>query len=109
MNETFYSTQETFLKFLMDHKVELILNGHKHVPHAWRLEKMVTLNSGTATTRRLHGENIPSYNKIWITNDELHAELVNTETGEGKKLANYPLEYKRKVVNHTTRELCMDS
>ncbi len=85
------------LKVLMDHNVELILNGHKHVPHAWRLEKMVTLNSGTATTRRLHGENIPSYNKIWITNDELHVELVNTETGVKKKLANYPLDYKRKI------------
>jgi len=78
----------------MDHKVELILNGHKNVPHAWRLENMIKLNSGTATTRRLHGENIPSYNQICITNNELYAELVNTETGVKKKLANTPLNTK---------------
>ena len=59
---------------------------------------MVTLNSGTATTRRLHGKNFPSYNKIWINSDELHAELVNTEDGEKKILANYSLEYKRKIL-----------
>ena len=94
MKEIFYDAGD-LLKVLIDHKVELILNGHKHVPHAWRLEKMVTLNSGTATTRRLHGKNFPSYNKIWINSDELHAELVNTEDGEKKILANYPLEIKK--------------
>lgn len=88
----------------MDHKVELILNGHKNVPHAWRLENMIKLNSGTATTRRLHGENIPSYNRIWITNNELYAELVNTETGVKKKLAKYPLEYKRIILKSSNIE-----
>ncbi len=92
------------LKILIEHKVELILNGHKHVPYAWKLENMVTLNSGTATTRRLHGENIPSYNQIYINNDMLQAELVNTENGTKKQLANYPLEYKRKTLKSNSTE-----
>lgn len=84
------------LKILIDQKVDIVLNGHKHVPYAWMLENMITLNSGTATTRRLHGENLPSYNQIYISDDELHAELVSTETGAKKILANYPLYNKKK-------------
>ena len=84
------------LKVLMDHKVDLVLNGHKHVPNAWRLEKLITLNSGTATTRRLHGENFPSYNQIIIDDEKLDAKLVNTETGYKGNLNQYPLEFKGK-------------
>lgn len=86
------------LKILIDHKVELVLNGHKHVPYAWKLENMVTLNSGTATTRRLHGENFSSYNQIWISDENLYAQLVNSETGRKKELADYSLEFKGKLL-----------
>lgn len=84
------------LKILMDYKVDLVLNGHKHVPHAWMLENLVTINSGTATTRRLHGNNVPSYNLIELCEDELNIKKVNTETGFKEKLAHYPLEFKFK-------------
>jgi len=84
------------LKILMEYKVDLVLNGHKHVPHAWRLEELVTVNSGTATTRRLHGTNVPSYNLIELGEDELHVKMINTETGVKADLAHYPLEFKFK-------------
>lgn len=85
------------LKILMEYKVDLVLNGHKHVPHAWMLEKLVTINSGTATTRRLHGINFPSYNLIELGEDELCVKKVNTETGVKENLAHYPLEFKGKI------------
>lgn len=85
------------LKVLMDYDVDLVLNGHKHVPHAWKLEKLVTLNSGAATTRRLHGENFPSYNQIMIDDEKLDVKLVSTETGYKKNLAHYSLEFKRNI------------
>lgn len=84
------------LKILMDYKVDLVLNGHKHVAHAWMLENLVTINSGTATTRRLHGDNVPSYNLIELGEAELDINKVNTETGLKEKLAQYPLEFKYK-------------
>lgn len=84
------------LKILMDYKVDLVLNGHKHVPHAWMLEKLVTVNSGTPTTRRLHGDNVPSYNVIELGEDQLDIKMVNTETGLKENLAQYPLEFKFK-------------
>jgi putative phosphoesterase len=84
------------LKILMEHKVDLVLSGHKHVPHAWRLEELVTVNSGTATTRRLHGNNVPSYNLIELGENHLNVQMVNTETGFKADLAQYPLEFKFK-------------
>ena len=33
---------------------------------SWKVEDMVILNSGTATTTRLYGDNYPAYNKILI-------------------------------------------
>lgn len=84
------------LKILMDYKVDLVLNGHKHVPYAWKLENLVTINSGTATTRRLHGENFPSYNLIELGEDCLNIKKINTETGSKENLAHYPLEFKFK-------------
>lgn len=86
------------LKILMNHQVDLVLNGHKHVPHAWILEKLVTVNSGTATTRRLHSDNVPSYNLIEIKEEELDIRKVNTETGYKENLAHYPLVFKEKMI-----------
>lgn len=86
------------IKVLMDHKVDLVLNGHKHVPHSWMLEKLVTLNSGAATTRRLHGDNFPSYNQIIVEDEKLNVKLVNTETGYKKDLCAYPLEFKGRIL-----------
>ena len=33
------------LKLLVGHKVNLVLNGHKHVSNSWKVENMVILNS----------------------------------------------------------------
>ena len=59
------------LKLLTDHGVNLVLNLHKHVSNAWKVENMVILNSVTATTKRLYGENYPSYNKILIKDNAI--------------------------------------
>lgn len=69
--------------------VDFILNGHKHVPNVWMIEKMVTLNSGTATTRKLRGNTFPSHNQLIINDDNIHVNLINTETGKKREMANY--------------------
>jgi 3',5'-cyclic-AMP phosphodiesterase len=54
------------LELLEEVKVDLVLSGHKHVPHSWRLENMFIVNAGTASTTRLRGNTRPCYNIIEI-------------------------------------------
>lgn len=60
-----------FLQVLTASGCDLVLCGHKHVPHVWRLEEMLIVNAGTACTHRLRGVTRPSYNII-----EIHPERV---------------------------------
>jgi 3',5'-cyclic AMP phosphodiesterase CpdA len=80
------------LKLLVSHKVNMVLNGHKHVSNAWKIEDMAILNSGTATTTRLYGDNYPSYNKLIIEDKELLTYQIKTETGQQRLLARYSLD-----------------
>lgn len=80
------------LKLLMDYGVNVVLNGHKHVANAWKLENMVVLTSGTATTRRLHADTHPSYNQLIIKDKTLSVNLIRTETGQKRYLARYLLD-----------------
>ena len=84
------------LKLLVGHRVNLVLNGHKHVSNSWKVEDMVILNSGTATTTRLYGDNYPAYNKILIRNNEILAYQIKTETGQERILAHYSIDQENK-------------
>ncbi len=92
------------LRILIDNGVDFVLNGHKHVPNVWMIEKMVTLNSGTATTRKLRGYTYPSYNELLIDDCGIFVNLINTEKGSKKEMANYAVEMENNVysvcVNH---------
>lgn len=59
------------LEVLQDCGVNLVLSGHKHVPYAWRLENIFTVNAGTVCTLRLRGKVRPCYNIIEIGDDEV--------------------------------------
>lgn len=52
------------LQRLVDEGVNLVLSGHKHVPYSWKLEDMLIVNAGTASTLRLRGDTRPCYNVI---------------------------------------------
>ena len=54
------------LEVLQECDVNLVLAGHKHVPHAWRLENIFAVNAGTVCTLRLRGKVRPCYNVIEI-------------------------------------------
>ncbi len=57
------------LEVLLEAHVDLVLGGHKHVPHAWQLEGLFVVNAGTVSTTRLRGRGRPSYNIIDVTPD----------------------------------------
>jgi 3',5'-cyclic AMP phosphodiesterase CpdA len=54
------------LEVLLRAKVDLVLSGHKHVPHAWHFESLFVVNAGTVCSLRLRGETRPCYNIITI-------------------------------------------
>ncbi len=54
------------LERLVEAEVDLVLSGHKHVPYSWRLEDMLIVNSGTASTLRVRGNTRPCYNVIEV-------------------------------------------
>ena len=80
------------LRVFIDSGVDFVLNGHKHVPNVWMIENMVTLNSGTATTRKLRGNTYPSYNELLIDDGGIFVNLINTATGYKREVANYAVE-----------------
>ncbi|MGH8905823.1 MAG: metallophosphoesterase family protein [Egibacteraceae bacterium] len=49
------------LELLLSAGVDLVLTGHKHVPHVWRLEHLYIANAGTASSLKLRGETKPCY------------------------------------------------
>jgi 3',5'-cyclic-AMP phosphodiesterase len=54
------------LERLTETGVDLVLSGHKHVPYSWKLENMLIVNAGTASTLRLRGDTRPCYNVIEV-------------------------------------------
>lgn len=59
------------LQRLTDSKVDLVLSGHKHVPYTWKLEDMLIVNAGTASTLRLRGNTRPCYNIIEVEDGQM--------------------------------------
>lgn len=53
-----------FLELLVKEKVDLVLCGHKHVPHSWRFENFWVVNAGTVSSLRVRGYARPCYNVV---------------------------------------------
>ncbi len=70
------------LALLADLQVDVVLSGHKHVPHVWLLDHVLIVNSGTVSSHRLRGYTRPSYNVLEVTPDEVRVTLKYPGTGE---------------------------
>ncbi len=70
------------LALVTDLKVDLVLSGHKHVPHVWLLDHVLIVNSGTVSSHRLRGYTRPSYNILEVSPDEVRVTLKYPGTGE---------------------------
>jgi 3',5'-cyclic-AMP phosphodiesterase len=71
------------LKKIDDLNIDVVLSGHKHVPHIWNLNNVKLISSGTAGTQRTRGKNLPSINFVEI--DRTH--LVITTLYSDKRRA----------------------
>jgi Icc protein len=63
-------------------EVDIVMSGHKHVPHVWLLDHVLLVNSGTVSSYRLRGYTRPSYNVIEITRDTIAVTMKYPGTDE---------------------------
>ena len=70
------------LALLAELKVDMVLSGHKHVPHVWLLDQVLLVTSGTVSSHRVRGYTRPSYNVLEVTGDEVRVTLKYPGTGE---------------------------
>lgn len=59
------------LQVLIRTGVDVVLSGHKHVPHVWRLENLVVATAGTISSLRLRGNTKPCYNIIHVSKERI--------------------------------------
>ncbi|ODS37209.1 MAG: hypothetical protein A7316_02070 [Candidatus Altiarchaeales archaeon WOR_SM1_86-2] len=69
------------LKLIYDAGVNLVLNGHKHVPHNWVMESSsgvaILCTAGSVSSDRLRGSYRNCYNIIDISDGRIKIELKN--------------------------------
>ena len=76
------------LELLREVGVDVVLGGHRHVPHVWPIAAMFLVHSGTVSTRRVRGYAHPSYNMVTVTESALEVEM-RVPGGEREQLARY--------------------
>lgn len=72
------------LQSLIDHDVNLVINGHKHVPHFWRMENTLFVTAGSVSSIKLRGMEKNSYNTYHIFDD--HIDVILNHINEEKLL-----------------------
>lgn len=76
------------LMSLIDKNADLVLSGHKHVPHAWMVHDTVFATAGTVSSLKLRGKDLPSFNTININDDYIEI-LLNNSNGDKISLGKY--------------------
>jgi Icc protein len=73
---------------MMNGKADMVLSGHKHMPHVWMMEQTAFITAGTVSSLRLRGKELPSFNTINIE-DEFIEIVLNRADGTRRCLAKY--------------------
>lgn len=68
------------LKTLVNHEVDMVLAGHKHVPNIWKMNDTLIINSGSISSNKLRGKDVNSYNIYEI--DEKHIKVTLKKVGK---------------------------
>lgn len=61
---------------LIENDVNLVLSGHKHVPHVWKMNNTIIATTGTVSSMKLRGKSYPSFNVVTISDDNEHVKIV---------------------------------
>jgi 3',5'-cyclic AMP phosphodiesterase CpdA len=73
---------------LVENDADLVLSGHKHIPHVWMVQGTAFSTAGTVSSLKLRGKELSSFNTVHI--EEEHIDIVlNRCDGETRSLAKY--------------------
>ncbi|MCL2687545.1 MAG: metallophosphoesterase [Methanobrevibacter sp.] len=78
------------LQSLINHEVGMVVCGHKHVPHLWKMENTLFINAGSTSSIKLRGKNVNSYNTYFISDDSIEA-VLNRVNGNKSSLGKFKL------------------
>ncbi len=84
------------LESIIEGDANLVLSGHKHMPHVWIMGDTTFATAGTASSLKLRGKEFASYNTVEI-NDEYIKIILRGADGKQRVLAEY--ENNCKVIN----------
>ena len=62
--------------------VDLVLQGHKHVPHAWLFGETTLVYSGTSATDLVRAADPPCFNEIMLDDEDVEINIINSITLE---------------------------
>lgn len=65
------------LLLLLKNNINLVLSGHKHVHHVWKMNGTLFATAGTTCSMKLRGNTHPSYNIVDIDGDDIQITLYN--------------------------------
>lgn len=63
-------------------KIDLVIMGHKHIPHAYVIGPTTFLYCGTSTSDKVRADDSPSFNHIILNEGDLEVQMVNSITLE---------------------------
>ena len=63
-------------------KIDLVIMGHKHIPHAYVIGSTTFLYCGTSTSDKVRADDSPSFNHIILNEGDLEVQMVNSITLE---------------------------
>jgi len=90
-----------FLELLVEKDINLVLSGHRHVPHVWKFENIHVVNAGTVSSLRVRGYTKPCYNIVDVSRDRC---LITRKYpfGEGVEIDSFPVETRPVIEKSST-------
>ncbi len=66
------------LEFTQLFELDLVLMGHRHVPHAYVIGPTTFLYCGTSTSKKVRADDSPSFNHIILDEGDIEVHMVNS-------------------------------
>jgi len=66
------------LEFTQLFEIDLVLMGHRHVPHAYVIGPTTFLYCGTSTSNKVRADDSPSFNHIFLDEGDIEVDMVNS-------------------------------
>ena len=66
------------LEFTHLFEIDLVLMGHRHVPHAYVIGPTTYLYCGTSTSNKVRADDTPSFNHIFLDEGDIKVFMVNS-------------------------------